>query len=59
MSEATPRVALIAITKHGCELAHRVAGAINEITVVAPSKFTDKFSNLQKEKTKRRRPLVF
>jgi len=47
MNAAKPRVALIAITKHGCELANRVAAIVDDITVIAPNKFAEKFATLK------------
>jgi len=46
MIEAKPKLALIAITKHGCELAKRVATVVPDVTVITPAKFADKFSSL-------------
>jgi len=44
VSQQKTRVAFIAITKHGCELAGRVATIMDNVTVVAPQKFSSEFA---------------
>jgi cobalt-precorrin 5A hydrolase len=50
MVEENVRVALIAITKHGCSLAVRLGKSLPALTIIAPEKFAEKFQDTDNAK---------
>lgn len=50
MVEDDIKVALIAITKHGCSLASRLAQSLPAMTIIAPEKFADRFEKVVNHK---------